>query len=46
MTHMEKERIGLFPSWKWVYGTVVVWGILVIVALTILTEVLSFGVSP
>ena len=41
----EEERIGLFPSWKSLYATVVVYGIAVILILYILTIVLGFG-SP
>ena len=45
MKGTEGERIGVFPSWRWVYGTVIVWGIVVIVTLTILTRILGFGVD-
>lgn len=38
--------IGPFPSWSWVYGTVLVWGVVVIVVLTVLTHFLSFGRGP
>ena len=37
----EQGPIGLFPSWKWVYGTVLVYGVLVILALWILTRILD-----
>jgi hypothetical protein len=45
MTGTEEERIGIFPSWKWVYGTVIVWGVVLILALTVLTRIFSFGVD-
>ncbi len=38
-----EERIGLFPSWKSLYATVVVYGVVVILILYILTIVLGFG---
>jgi len=38
-----EERIGLFPSWKSLYTTVVVYGIAVILILYILTIVLGFS---
>ena len=38
-----EERIGLFPSWKSLYTTVVVYGVAVILILYILTIVLGFG---
>jgi hypothetical protein len=40
---MEKETVGPFPSWAWVYGTVVVFGILLIGLLVVLTRVLDPG---
>jgi len=39
----EEGRIGIFPDWRSLYVTVVVFGVAVIVILTILTRVLSFG---
>lgn len=42
----ETGRIGIFPNWRWVYTTVVVYGIVTIGALLILTRVLGFGVTP
>ena len=39
----EKGPIGPFPSWKWVYGTVLVYGTLVILTLWILTRILDPG---
>ena len=38
-----EERIGLFPSWKSLYTTVVVYGVAVILILYILTIVLGFS---
>jgi len=42
----EEGPIGPFPDWRWVYGTVLVYGVVVIGVLTILTRILSFGRSP
>ena len=36
-------RIGLFPSWRALYATVVVYGVVVILILYILTIVLGSG---
>jgi hypothetical protein len=41
-----KERIGIFPSWKWVYGTVVVYGVITVLFLLALTRLLDFGATP
>lgn len=38
-----EERIGLFPTWGWLYATVIVYGAAVILILYILTIVLGFG---
>ena len=48
MTRDEEEEgpVGPFPSWKWVYGTVLVYGTLVIGALWILTRLLDPGARP
>ena len=43
---MDKERIGPFPSWGWLYGVVVAWGIFLIGILTLLTHLLDPGVGP
>lgn len=45
MTRSEEEegRVGPFPSWKWVYGTVLVYGTIVIGILWILTRLLDPG---
>ena len=45
MTVESEERVGPFPSWRWLYGTVLVYGIAVIVVLSILTKMLGFGVG-
>jgi hypothetical protein len=42
----EKGPIGPFPRWKWVYGTVLLYGTLMILALWILTRVLDPGLAP
>jgi hypothetical protein len=36
-------RVGPFPSWGWVYGTVLVYGVVVILVLIVLSRVLSHG---
>lgn len=41
----EEERIGFFPSWKWLYVSVVVYTTLLIVLLYFFTVVLDFS-SP
>lgn len=43
MTGNQNGPVGLFPSWKWVYGVVILYGLLVILVLLVLTRVLSFG---
>jgi hypothetical protein len=45
MSKSEEGRVGVFPSWKWVYGTVIAWGVVVIVVLAALTRILGFGVE-
>jgi len=42
----EEGPVGPFPSWKWVYGSVLAYGALVIIALWILTRILDPGVTP
>jgi hypothetical protein len=42
----EEGPIGVFPSWRWVYGAVLVYGTLVIVALWILSRVMDPGGQP
>jgi len=39
----ERGPVGIFPSWKWLYGTVLVYGTLMIIALWILTRVLDLA---
>lgn len=39
----DRGPVGPFPSWGWVYGTVLVYGLLVIVVLWILTGLLDPG---
>lgn len=39
----EAGPIGVFPNWRWVYTTVVVYGVLVILALLVLSRVLDPG---
>ena len=39
----ETERIGIFPSWGWLYGAVVVYTGALIVVLYILTVTLDLG---
>ena len=39
-------RIGIFPSWSWVYGAVVIYGVLTIGVLILLTRILDFGTGP
>ena len=45
MSQDEEGRIGIFPGWRSLYVTVVAFGVVVIVILTILTRVLNFGVG-
>ena len=42
----DEGRIGIFPSWRSVYWTVLVYGLVVIVVLTVLSGILSFGAAP
>jgi len=37
----DRGPVGPFPSWSWVYGTVLVYGALVIIVLWILTRLLD-----
>jgi len=41
-----KGKVGPFPSWGWVYGTVVTYGVLMILFLWVLTRVLDPGAVP
>ncbi len=42
----EEGRIGPFPSWSWVYATVLIYGVLMILALWVLTRILDPGMAP
>jgi hypothetical protein len=46
VTTEEDGRVGVFPNWGWVYGVVLVYGVVVIGVLTLLSRLLSFGASP
>lgn len=39
----EEGPIGIFPSWRWLYGTVLAWFVVVVLALYVLTVALDFG---
>ncbi len=39
----EHGPVGPFPSWLWMYGTVLVYGVVMIVALTLLSRLLDPG---
>ena len=39
----EGERVGIFPSWRWLYGTVVLYAALLVVLLYVFTVTLDFG---
>jgi hypothetical protein len=41
----EEGRVGPFPSWRSLYWTVVVYGLVVISVLAVLTRALGFGVD-
>jgi len=42
----EEGSVWPFPSWKWLYALVIVYGVLVIGALTLVTGLLDFGAGP
>jgi hypothetical protein len=42
----EDGRVGIFPNWAWVYGTVVIYGVVMILFLLILTRFWDFGAAP
>jgi hypothetical protein len=42
----EEGPVGIFPTWRWVYGTVLVYGVLLILGLWVLTRLLDPGASP
>jgi len=46
MSKEEDGWIGIFPNWRWVYVTVVVYGVAVIALLLLLTRVLDFRAGP
>ncbi|MDX1567900.1 MAG: hypothetical protein R3223_08875 [Longimicrobiales bacterium] len=39
----EAGPIGIFPSWAWVYGTVIAWATLLILLLYVFTITFDFG---
>lgn len=39
----EEAPPGIFPSWRWLYGAVLAWFVVVVVALYVLTVALDFG---
>ena len=39
----ENGAIGIFPSWSWVYGAVIIYTIIAIVLLHVFTVTLDFG---
>ena len=43
MTEGNEDRVGPFSSWSLLYGTVFLYGVLVIIILSVLTRALSFG---
>ena len=43
MTKEDDGPIGIFPSWGWMYGVVLIYGVIVIGVLTLLSRILSFG---
>ncbi len=42
----DEGRVGIFPSWSWVYGAVIIYGVLTIGVLILLTRILDFGAGP
>jgi hypothetical protein len=38
-----EERIGIFPGWRWLYVTVIVYAAALILLLYFLTSALNFG---
>lgn len=41
----ESERIGLFPSWNWLYVTVVAYTVLLILLLYLITVLSDYSVQ-
>jgi hypothetical protein len=39
----DEGPIGIFPSWGWLYATVLVWFVVVVVVLYVLTVTLDYG---
>ena len=39
----ENDRVGVFPNWRWLYGTVVVYTAVLIVVLYIFTVTLDLS---
>ena len=39
----ENERIGIFPSWNWLYGAVVIYVAVIIIVLYVFTVTLDLG---
>ncbi len=42
-TGTESERIGIFPNWRWLYGTVVAYTVILIVILYVFTVTLDLS---
>lgn len=41
----EEERIGIFPSWSWVYLSVIIYTAVLILFLYLLTDIFDHSVS-
>lgn len=39
----EGEPIGIFPTWGWMYGTVIVWAAFLVLVLYVFTVTFDFG---
>ncbi|HSR42364.1 MAG TPA: hypothetical protein VLL48_09335 [Longimicrobiales bacterium] len=39
----ESGPVGPFPSWRWLYGAVLAWFVVVVLGLWVLTVALDFG---
>lgn len=42
----EEGAVGIFPSWRWLYGVVLIYGVLMVLALWLLTRLLDPGTAP
>lgn len=42
----EEGAVGIFPSWRWLYGVVLIYGALMVIALWLLTGLLDPGTAP